>query len=489
MKGAGLAIVLSLVPALAVPVLAAAEPASRPNIVVVIADDHGQWATGVYGNPQVRTPNLDWMAREGVRFANAISPAPVCSPARASFLTGKMPSQHGVHDFISEAGPYDRDWLKGETLISERLQELGYRTGLFGKWHATHDSFAPQRGFDRWLSYDRSVDGWANHYLHTGTVHFSNDGEALSYTGVQASFLTSEAIRFIDEVGDQPFFLNLNFVEPHAPFDGLPERLAALYRDKARAIVPAGGTSDLPARNAKSRLPPDHEEQLAQYLAAVTLIDEQMGRLLDALESRGLLQNTVVVYASDHGMLVGQYGLYGKTNATEPVNFYEETIRIPLIVYGGFEQVHRAQVRNEFVDLIDLHATVLDYASGGGTIDVSYGPGRSFRTLLRGEAGEAWNNLHFAERGSARMVTDGRWKLVRYYQRNLEDPPVDYWYDLSHPEGERYRSPAPRENLRKTLTLALEQFFEQYETGEHTGRRVWDQPYPNAKEERRLSND
>ena len=97
----------------------------RPNIIVIMSDDHGQWALGSYGLEQIDTPNIDYLAEQGVLFENAMSPAPVCSPARASFYTGKMPSQHGVHDYLSESPEYDGEWLAGEVFLGERLQQLG----------------------------------------------------------------------------------------------------------------------------------------------------------------------------------------------------------------------------------------------------------------------------------------------------------------------------------------------------------------------------
>lgn len=467
------ALVASLAPA------AFAWADERPNIVVVMADDHAQWALGAYGLGEIETPNIDWLAREGVRFANAMSPAPVCSAARASFYTGKMPSQHGVHDFLSEQPEFDAGWLAGETLLSERLQDAGYRVGLFGKWHATTDSRSPQPGFDRWLSYDALAAGWQNQYLHRGTVHFSRDGEAVTHTGVQARFLTEEAIAFIDEARERPFFVSLNFVEPHAPFAGLPERLVSKYRPVARAVVSAGGASSLPDRGAQTRTPADHVEQLAQYLAAVSLVDEQVGRLLDALHGRDLTDRTVVIYTSDHGLLMGQYGLYGKTNATNPPNFYEETIRIPLIVHAPGAEFPR-QRRDEFVDLLDLHTTILDLATGD-TPRVDYGPGRSLRPLLSGERRVGWRTLQFAERGHVRMVSDGRWKLVRGYPRDPTQSPTDGWFDLAHPFGEREPVEGPASATRARLTDELERFFARYETPEHTGRRIWEQPPPNAR--------
>ena len=472
---------------------------TQPNIIVVMADDHGQWALGSYGLEQIDTPNIDYLAEQGVLFENAMSPAPVCSSARASFHTGKMPSQHGVHDFLSESEEYDADWLVGETLLSERLQELGYRTAMIGKWHATTNSKPPQPGFDRWLSYDPFKAGWANQYIHSGTVSLSNDGEEHSYTGVQARYLTEEAIRFIDETPEpsvdedgneaaqapRPFFISLNFTEPHAPFAGLPERLVERYRSVAADIVRAGGASELPDRSGHTVVPEDHLEQLAQYLAAVSLLDEQVGRLLDALQGRGLLENTLLVYTADHGLLVGQYGLYGKTNATNPANFYEETIRIPMIVHAPAGGMRSMQSRGELVDLLDLHATVLDFASDGQS-DTSYGPGKSMRPLLRGERHTEWRQVQFAERGNLRMVTDGRWKLVREYGKNAHDVPVDRWYDLAHPFGERLSVDIPGAPVRGRLMTELEQFFSRYATAEHSGLKIWDQPPPNARMEEDL---
>jgi arylsulfatase A-like enzyme len=459
---------------------AAPPPASPPNIIVVMGDDHAQWAMGAYGLEYIDTPNLDWLAEQGVIFNNAMSPAPVCSSARASFYTGKMPSQHGVHDFLSDEPEFDADWLSGEVFLSERLKKAGYRTALFGKWHATTDSRKPQRGFDKWLSYDSSIAGWRNQYLHSGTVHFSSDGEHTQHTGVQARYLTEEAIQFIDEPSTEPFFISLNFTEPHAPFEGMPERLVARYRNKANMIIRAGGSSDLPIRNAIFAIPEDHTEKLAQYLAAISLIDDQIGRLFDALQGRDLLDNTLLIYTSDHGLLVGQYDLYGKTNATRPSNFYEETIRIPLVIYGPDRLIKPEQSRDELVDLLDLHATVLDYATNGDMADTDYGPGRSVRPLLDGERNTGWRTVQFAERGNARMVTDGRWKLVRYYQQDPAQPPVDRWYDLVHPFGERHDAVAPRPAMRDLLIGEMKTFFSKYETEEHSGRTMWSQPAPNS---------
>ena len=126
---------------------------SKTNLLIIMTDDQGRWTLGEYDD-RINTPNIDYLAQNGVRFDQAISPVPVCSAARASFMTGRMPSQHGVHDFLSNGDSDENDWLSGELLLSEVFQKQGYRVGLFGKWHANPRGWKPVRGFDRWLSYD-----------------------------------------------------------------------------------------------------------------------------------------------------------------------------------------------------------------------------------------------------------------------------------------------------------------------------------------------
>lgn len=461
----------------------AAQEKSKPNIIVIMTDDQGQWTLGAY-EKHMKTPNIDYLADQGVLFNNAMTPAPVCSAARASFHTGKMPSQHGVYDFLSEGNGFDDKWLQGETFLGERMQQSGYRTGLFGKWHVKEPSLEPAGGFDRWISHDAFKAGWRNQYQHRGKVAFSRDGEAFEHTGVQARFLTEKAIEFIDESTDKPFFININYVEPHFPFEGLPERLVSQYRPVARKLLRDGGNSSLALASKDTAVPKDHEEKLSQYLAAISLIDDQVGQIMDALEGRGLLDNTIIAFVSDHGMLMGQYGLYGKTNASFPYNFYEETVRIPFIIYGPKSLVQGRQSRDEFVDLLDLHNTILDFA-GDKTFTEQDGPGRTIRPLLNAERVQDWKRYQIAERGNGRMITDGKWKLVRYYKKDGQ--PIDYWYDLTHPMKERYLAEPPRSAVKTKMVAALDEFFAIYETPEHSGKDIWHQPRPNFNSEKLLN--
>ena len=280
---------------------------------------------------------------------------------------------------------------------------------------------------------------------------------------MQSRFLTEEAIRFIDEEDELPFVTFLNFVEPHFPFAGLPERLVSTYRPIAREIVAAGGVSQLARSNGSIDGVPEHLEELAQYLAAVSLIDDQVGRLLDALEGRDLLKNTVIVFTSDHGHMTGQYGLYGKGNGSSPQNLYQESINIPLIIYGPKDIIEGGQVRTEFVTLCDLFPTLIELT--GGSVPPQYdGPGESLISFLHGRRETELRPYQFAEYGNARMIHNGRWKLVRYHQQNTKLPPRDLWFDLVHPLGEAMPSAPPSQAQQQVLTQGLETFFSEFET-------------------------
>ncbi len=454
---------------------------SKPNILLIMTDDHGRWALGEYDN-RIQTPNIDYLAKQGVRFDQAISPVPVCSAARASLMTGRIPSQHGVHDFLSDTDGLTQDWLADEHLLSEALQELGYRVGLFGKWHASTEGWKPASGFDRWLSYDSRPAGWINQYQHRGTVHFSRDGIHETHTGVQARFLTEEAVRFIDENEDQPFAVFLNFIEPHFPFEGLPERLVERYRPIARDIVAAGGSSTLHRSNFTTEIVGEHDEQVAQYLAAITLVDEQVGHMTDSLEGRQMLENTLIVFTADHGHLTGQYGIYGKGNGSFPQNLYQESIDIPFIINGPDSIVRGGQIRNEFVNLCDLFPTVIE-AAGGSVDELKYnGPGTSLLPYLSGNRSVDFRQYQFAEYGNARMIHDGRWKLVRFYSEEPQNAPTDHWFDLIHPLGETRPTLPPSADYQLKFSVALEAYFRKFETEAHSGRYIWDQPPFNSME-------
>ena len=457
-----------------------------PDIVIFLADDHGQWAAGPYGNEDVETPTLDTLAASGILMADATSPAPVCSPARISFMTGRMPSQHGVHDFLSEQPDFDRDWLAGEILLPELLQQAGYRTALIGKWHGSATSFEPVRGFDRWLSYDQGPEDWPNQYLHHGTVHLSDQGSAISVEGFQLEYLGQAAREFIAS-GDpeQPYFLIFAPTDTHEPITGHPEDLVEKYRSAGLDQVPAGESSPFPTAYPAAVAPKDFSETLAQYYAAVSHQDAELAKILDLVEARNGLDNTLVIYTSDHGMMVGHHGLIGKSNATIPQNLYEESIRVPMILSwpGGITEAG-ASLDLPF-DHLDLFQTILDAAGVELSEDTRRqidSPGRSLLPRLRDPDIE-WRRYRFTEHGNARMISDGRYKLIKRY------PPLDprfgdELYDLQADPRESTNLVESNEHqdVRAKLSTALDKHFERYEVPKYSGRTVMDQPPCNGME-------
>ena len=200
----------------------------KPNVLFILSDDHGPWAMGCAGNSEIITPSLDRLAREGTRFENFFCVSPVCSPARASLLTGEIPSQHGVHDWIRDGniGINRIDYLEGKTLITDLATEAGYRCGLIGKWHLG-SSDLPRKGFVKWLAHQSGMSS----YEDSPMVDETN---LINCEGYLTEVLTEEALQFIAKETEQsqPFWLNLNYTAPHYPWiDSHPPRYTDLYSD------------------------------------------------------------------------------------------------------------------------------------------------------------------------------------------------------------------------------------------------------------------
>jgi len=455
---------------------------ARPNILVFLTDDHGQWAQHAYGNSELRTPNLDRLAARGVRMTQAFTTCPVCSPARASFFTGRMPSQHGIHDWLEETKcALTHPGLRGQTLISELLKGAGYHTGLVGKWHCGRTQ-EPQPGFDRWFSY------WVNQYPHRGVQHFTDQGKLVMEAGQQAPFFTRRAIDFLEahkknEAADgKPFFLFIGYVDTHSPHQDAPEDLAAQY-DRAtfrdipdekfalchgRALDPANPD---PAKERRKR---------REYYGAVSSVDREVGKVLAALEATGQRDNTLIVYTSDHGLNCGHHGMWEKGNHTQPQNFLEESIRIACTVSWPAGGIAQNATSHDFVSHPDLWATLLDLA--GATPDAATlaninSPGVSYLRQLRGQKVSGWRQTQFSEYGNARMARTERYKLIRRYPYAGVTFP-DELYDLQQDPREtmnRHDDPALKPVIAR-LAAELDAFFAQYTVPGHSGLDLEHQP-------------
>lgn len=451
---------------------------NRPNILLFLTDDHGAWALGAAGNTEIRSPHLDQLAREGVRCTNAFTPTPVCSPARAALLTGRTPSQVGIHDWLQEVEPEigDRDWLAEEITLPELLASAGYHCGLSGKWHLGRSHETP-----RGCAWHFGLSRWQGE--HIGTYTYVRNGESLTLTGNKTQIITEEALTFLDETTpDQPFFLQVGFIATHSPYGNQEPDLVASYADASFAEIPPYHPHPWHKNEA---FPQDEgftaeecRQRYRSYYAAVTDMDTQVGRILDRLRALGQFDNTLVIYVADHGLALGHHGFWGKGNSTRPLNMYDVSLRVPLLLRwpaGGFAG---GRVVAQSVDHYDTFALLCE-AAGIGLDPTRHYPGRSYAPLARGEALPDWREARFGEYGDLRMIRTPHHKLVRRYPAGPDD-----LFDLERDPGEEHNlsgQPALA-GIEAELRAMLEAWYAQYESEAHSGLRVKAQPRHNRHE-------
>ncbi|MCC7176390.1 MAG: sulfatase [Bryobacterales bacterium] len=420
----------------ALPPVSAAPAARRPNILFLLVDDLGWRDFGCYGNALHETPNVDRLARDGVRFTDAYAACPVCSPTRASILTGKYPARLHLTDWI----PGRRQWPAArlltpkfeqqlplaEVTIPEMLKPLGYRTASIGKWHLGGEGFHPQnQGFDLNVAGDHR--GSPRSYFGPFDLPNLKGGTGDDYL---TEALTAAAERFIGEsAGRSPFFLYLSEFTVHIP---LAARQAAIDRYQAR----------LNGRDFPNPI----------YAAMVESFDQAVGRLRAALDRLGVAKDTVIILTSDNGGLRYEGGSKSLVTDNSPLragkgHLYEGGIREPLLVY--WPGVTRAGSVSGFpVSSIDFLPTILEMAGAraprAGAVD-----GLSLAPLLRGGAAPRrselyWHYPHYSNQGGTPggAIRDGDWKLIEFYE--------DGWlelYNLREDPGET-RNLAAREPKR-----------------------------------------
>lgn len=430
-----------------------------PNIIVFLTDDHAQWALPSYGNSEILAPNLDYLAKTGVQMENAFTPTPVCSPARASFWTGLYPSQHGVHDYLAahedEIG--SRNWLENRENLGQLLQDAGYQTAMCGKWHCGLGE-GPIAGFDYWYSAWRQTPKY-----HKPTAKYSDNGEVQDKSGYDTQIITDAAIRFLRQPKDMPFFLFVGLATTHGPWLNRAERLVSHYRQASFKDIPEDDFYPFGVEGDKPKKPEDPREVAAQYYASVSQIDEMVGRVLDELDALGQRQETLMVYTSDHGLNLGHHRVWGKGNATRPLNMLEESIRVPLILNQP-GQLPSEAMRQEFVNHTDLFMTLLDYADALPKNNTHY-PGQSYKSLLVGK-NDDWRDVHIGEYGPVRMIRTKTHKLI------LRQPlGVNLLFDLENDLRENHNlyDHAEYQALIEGLTERIKTYFDHYEDSKHSG--------------------
>lgn len=416
------------------------------NLLFILSDDQGPWALGCAGNDEIHTPHLDRLAASGVRLSRFFAASPVCSPARASLLTGQIPSRHGVHDWISS---HEQDFLAGRRLYTDDLADAGYRLGLVGKWHLGAND-RPRPGFVTWYAHE---SGGGPYY--GATVHA--DGERRTVPGYLTDDLADRAVEFLDREAsvDAPFALSLHFTAPHTPWKGQhPPEVEALYGSCAFASCPQEPAH--PWQPVKPDGSPvggeaDTRAALVGYFAAVTAMDAAIGRVLARLDALGLTESTLVVFSSDNGFNCGHHGIWGKGNGTFPQNMYDSSVMVPAIVSQP-GRIPGGRVCDTLLSAYDVRATLLEHL--GLPYDDQGGPGRSFADVLAGASRSGGEVVVFDEYGPVRMIRTDSWKYVHRYPYGPHE-----LYDLAADPGERHNLAGTGLAMEGELRVRLSGWF------------------------------
>ncbi len=413
--------------ATAAPLIAKKKAPPKPNIVLVVADDLAAWMLGCYGNQEIRTPNIDLLARSGTRFANNFVCTPICSASRATLFTGRTPRQHGIQDFLTsepvENPPQGQQApppsFKDEVMMSDILAGQGYQCGYAGKWHMGGDQ-NPQHGYKYWYT----MLGGSSPYQNP---RMSRNGEIVQEHGYLADLITGHALEFLDQQkAGQPFFLVVSHFNPHVPYTGHPQKYYDLY---ARTNFDTlGWEPAAPNALREKEYLKDTVASIRKCAASVTALDDQIPPLLAKLDQRGLRDDTLVIFTGDNGFLLGRHGLWSKGHASDPINMYDEVMATPMI-WNWPGKVAPESVRPEIVSFYDVLPTLCAVAgapvpAGRNLCGRSYLPAALNRTFPKKQP---WDNTVFGEFRNTDMVRDKRFKLVR---RNDGKGPNEL-YDLT----------------------------------------------------------
>ncbi|AQT67575.1 Arylsulfatase [Anaerohalosphaera lusitana] len=455
------------------------KPKRKPNIVFIMTDDHASHALSCYGSKINKTPNLDRIAEEGMRFDNCFCTNSICAPSRAVILTGKYSHINGKID--NTPVPFDGS----QQTFPKLLRKAGYQTAMIGKWHLRSEP----TGFDYW-----NVLPGQGAYHNPVMIEM---GERKKYDGYVTDIITDKAIDWIEQRNnDQPFCLLYQHKAPHRNWQP-DEKHADMYKDR-KIPLPETFNDDYATRSDAAReqemtiekhlrvpydtkvKPPEelsgqelkewkYQRYMEDYLACVASVDDNVGRFLDYLEEKGLAEDTVIVYTSDQGFYLGDHGWFDKRF------MYEESLRMPFLVkYPGL--IKPGSVNKDIVVNIDFAPTFVDMAEARIPNDMQ---GRSLMPLLAGDTPDDWRTAmyyHYYEYPAVHQVKrhygirTKRYKLIHFYND------IDAWelYDLKKDPNELnniYGNPQYSDLVTK-LKSRLEDLREKYGDSDELTREV-----------------
>jgi len=406
------------------------ETPSRPNVLFIMADQFRHDYLGSAGAAQVRTPHLDRIAAEGVRFTQCCTNSPLCAPARIALATGLQATRMGALD--------NHSFLPGDlATYYQRLRDANYRVGCCGKldlakpnrWNSTGDrpclfsygfthpvevegkmhsggSPEPQGPYGMYLRQLGLYEAYHEDYRRRaarGYVKGVSHDSVLPTEAFQDVYVGRRSVEWVEQIGDDfPWHLFVSFAGPHDPFDP-PTEYAEHYRDAAMPPAIANDLADKPRWVGRRDYGLDADEVAhtrRQYCASIEAIDDAVGQILDAVERRGMLANTYIIFSADHGEMLGDHGLYTKCV------MYEAALRVPLMVAGP--GIEAGRTSDAMVELIDLNPTICELAGLGAQENID---AQSFAGVLRGEVDEH-RDAAVSALANAQCIRTDRWKLI-----------------------------------------------------------------------------
>lgn len=414
--GLGFATVLLLIPPLT---SHAAQDRTPPNIVFIYTDDQSPTAVGIAGNEQIKTPNMDRLFREGANLVNAFVTTPVCSPSRASLMTSRYGTELGITDWIRPGAERELGLDPNLVTFPEVLASAGYRNGLIGKWHlGTPDRFHPTTmGYHYFMGFRTGGNTPKDPVLEI-------DGADRKFEGFTPDILTDHAIGFLRRNRSRPFLLSLHYRAPHAAWLPVRDEDWAPYAEMDPKI-PNPDYPNLDVERVK--------RMTREYMASVTSVDRNVGRLLDVLDEIGVTDHTVVIFTSDHGYNTGHNGVWYKGNAQwqltelppqrweniprrQRPNLYDQSLRVATAIRWPGVIKPGTKVAQTLTNL-DWYPTLLAMAGVKPSAGVLL-RGRNFLPLLRGET-VPWDNDLYAEysmkhgaKTHMRAYRTPEWKLM-----------------------------------------------------------------------------
>jgi choline-sulfatase len=390
---------------------ASRQDGGRPNLLLIIADDHGGGTLGIEGDRRHATPNLDALAREGVLFERAFCNSPLCTPSRQSLIAGKLPHAVGVTQLATR--------LSDEVLtMGEWFRDLGYQTAALGKMHfngpSTH-GFAlrvdgrdweshlreyPPRGGDRrrpWHPFQEPAASWLNADCRSS---------GLPAGSMQSTYYVDRALEYLERRGrgDRPFAMVVSFYDPHSPFN-FPRRWRPRFRPEEFQVPPVSDRDRREQPAVFASLKPDEVRGIqAAYYTSLSFVDAQVGRLIRGLDQLKLSERTLVVYVGDNGYMLGQHGRFEKHC------FYEPAVRIPLIMRRP-GSLPRGRRIGELVEMVDVLPTILHLMQSPAPPGLQ---GLDLEPLIEGEPGARGHDVVFSEylENEEAMVRSARFKLI-----------------------------------------------------------------------------